>query len=191
MKVSAISRTIIAPLVLMSAASCTDIGTGKKAKENVIPNLSATELLEAENCIEKHPSASFIENDIEVAYWDSILTANKANQAYLLGGQMVRDSIAGKPFTKPEYKLKLDTIINNNGYKIIEETSTECAKYYNAEDFIKLRNNVPENRVNKEFFTIESAPPNIVHYWNLINRTIAERKAFSDGANAERAKLNQ
>lgn len=187
MNISAISKTLIAPIVLLGATACTNLKSGEKAKSEALQYLSATELLKAEEQAKNIPHQNDCSNNREILYWDSILTANKAKEAYQKGSQMYKDSLEGKDFEKTEYKMPLDTIINDGSNTILKNLRMQCAKYYTASEFNELRNNVPDD-IGINLWLTDNYSPNRVHFWNLITRCGKQRKAFEEGMQAERNK---
>lgn len=186
MKVLSISKSLVVPCFLLLASGCTNEAE-QKAKETATKYLTGTELLQAENNSYKLPTVTDNQYNNQVLYWDSIVTAAKAKEAYIRGGQMVKDSLAGKDYRKPEYKMPIDTVVLQTIYEITNGLEAECAKYYNANELLNLRNQKPKLEQSLR----ESSSPQVIHYWNLLTRTGEERKAFNAGAEAERAKLNK
>lgn len=193
-----IKTGLMASVVALSAVSCVDgsprAQLSDKAKNNAIEYLTDEEYLQAESN-SNHESPTY-PNKL-VNYWDSINTEYKVKRAYLEGAQMVRDSITGKYYQKPEYTMPLEldygNYSNDSYRRFVKKIINEVAANVDAKTINQLIKNQPkiysseallDNWINKKGWKA-------LHFWNNIVSTGKQRKAFDDGANAERVKLNK
>lgn len=192
MNIKAISKTMIAPLLITCAAACSKTpetnNFAEKAKEECIQYMTAKELLEAEkNAYQYTLLGSECENNPAINYWDSIVTSNKIKLAYKDGANRVKDSIAGIQWHgKYKEEITLNPEINKTT-SILNESRNEASYYYNAKDFVELRNNEP----GTSYAVSCKYNQYVLHYWNLLKRSYLERKAYLEGMNSEKAKLNK
>ncbi len=124
-------------------------------------------------------------NGEAIAYWDSLLVEAKAKQAYLEGQQLIRDSVNGIHHRKAKYKAPLDTIMTND---IIGNPRKEYAKYVSAEEFLKSRNNAPND------YDVKLGYNNLVgstHYWNLITLAGRQNDAYQKGMADARKEISK
>ena len=159
--------------------SCTDDSYLNNAKKESVKYLNGNDLLKAERHAKRQKDSERPKSST-VNYWDSLLIEAKAQEAYVKGRQYVQDSVNGKIYRKEKYIPKLDTLIEYNFYNRLPE---EYARYVSAEEFLKARENVPENNL----FIYDS--PYQVHYWNLITQAGRQREAYNRGAEDMRQKL--
>ena len=94
---------------------------------------------------------------------------------------MVKDSIEGKNFERPDYTIKLDTIINKE--KLVNNIKNEVAEYHTLEEFKEYKDNEPKDI---SFFGL----PYQTHYWNLIATQGLCKEAFEQGAADMRKELS-
>lgn len=160
-------------------SSCTNTYYVDKAKAQAVKYLSGDQLLKAERYANKQMNYD-TEDGESIAYWDSLLIEAKTKEAYAKGQQLVRDR-ANKVFNREEkYKLPLDTIFPHT---VVENSKNEYAKYSNAEDFIKARDNAPKGaNVNNDYAAS-------THYWNLITMAAKQQEAYEKGIADEKNKL--
>lgn len=176
-----IRNTALLTAGLLSCVACEKIDFSQKAKEKVIPYMNGTELVAAEKYAKLQPNYSDALWSVRVNYWDSLILEKSVNKAYTDGRQMVKDSLAGKPYTNNYENVKLDTIIHTGDvYKLDEQ----FAQYANANELMDCRNAEPEvstfyNGGNGRFYT--------AHYWNVLYQQYKQREAFEQGAADERA----
>lgn len=184
MNVSKVTYGFIAStLMAASLGGCTEPKYENKAKEQAVKYLRGDELLKAERFARQQYNSDQY-NGEAITYWDSIVTEAKVKEAYIQGQQFVKDSIKGIYHRKTKYKAPLDTVMTND---IIETPKNEYAKLVSAEDFIKARNNAP-NDYGANFAN------NLVgstHYWNLITLAGRQKEAYNQGMADARKELNK
>lgn len=184
MKINAISKGLIASLTLLGATSCINNITDEKVAETrAAKYLTGEEYLKAKEISEACPDEDDSKN-LKMQYWDSLLLAQRADEAYAKGVQMVRDSAAGKKYAKP----KLDVTLEYKGQGITEalkEAKQEIAKAHTGKELKELISKEPGDKAG--FLVYHSA--HRIHYWNKLAIQGAEREAFNRGANDERAKI--
>ena len=182
MNIKNVSYSLIGGLMLAGVcASCNEIKYENNAKAKAIKYLSGDELLKAERFARQQDNSDQY-NGEGITYWDSLLIEAKAKQAYLEGQQLIRDSINGIHHRKAKYKAPLDTIMKSD---IIESPKNEYAKYVSAEEFLKARNNAPqESGVNFANNLVGST-----HYWNLITLAGRQNEAYQKGMADARKEL--
>ena len=165
-------------------ASCYDTKYEDKAKAQAVKYLSGDELLKAERFARQQYNSDQY-NGEAIAYWDSLLVEAKAKQAYLEGQQLIRDSVNGIHHRKAKYKAPLDTIMTND---IIGNPRKEYAKYVSAEEFLKSRNNAPND------YDVKLGYNNLVgstHYWNLITLAGRQNDAYQKGMADARKEISK
>ena len=186
MNIRKVSYSIIGGLMLAGAlSSCNNDTYVKKAKSQAVQYLTGDELLKAERFAREQHADDVISGKA-VEYWDSLLIEAKAHEAYYKGKEAIIDSLNRKFNRKEKFKAQLDTIVE---YDLCNNLKKEYAKYSNAVDFIKARDNAPSD--NK--LTLENELPYQIHYWNLITMTEKRKEAYHKGmADARKElKLNQ
>lgn len=185
MKINAISKGLIASLALLGATSCINNTRDERiAEERAAKYLTGEEYLKAKEVSKACPDDEDYRN-LKMQYWDSLLLAQRADEAYAKGAQMVRDSAAGKKYTKP----KLNVTLEYKGQKIedaLKETKQEIAKAHTGKELKELMSKEPSGN-DAGTFVYHSA--HRIHYWNKLAIQGAEREAFNRGANDERAKI--
>lgn len=167
-----------------TVASCSDTKYENKAKAQAVKYLSGDELLKAERFARQQYNSDQY-NGEAIAYWDSLLVEAKAKQAYLEGQQLIRDSVNGIHHRKAKYKAPLDTIMTND---IIGNPRKEYAKYVSAEEFLKSRNNAPND------YDVKLGYNNLVgstHYWNLITLAGRQNDAYQKGMADARKEISK
>jgi len=170
-------------LMAASLTGCTEPKFENKAKEMAVKYLRGDELLRAERFASQQPNYDKY-NGEAVAYWDSLLIAAKAKEAYLRGLQVIKDSADGKFFRKEKFKAQLDTICSDD---LIDDLINEYAKYTNAEEFIKARESAPGSYVSGAYNNKAAS----THYWNLIISSGKQKEAYQKGIAAARKDLNE
>lgn len=180
MNIRRISYGLVAAATMLAGGTSCNYSYRDKAKADAIKYLNAKELIQAEHYASQQPSYEK-ESSERVAYWNSILASDKAQEAYALGRQMVKDSVEGKNFERPDYTIKLDTIINHE--KLISDIKNKVAEYHTAEEFNEYKENEPNN-----FHFMQL--PNQTHYWNLIANQGLCKEEFEKGAADMRKELS-
>ena len=170
--------------VLMSGAllSCDEKKHADKAKAQAVNYLRGDELLKAERFASQQRNYAGY-NGEAVLYWDSLLMDAKAKEAYVKGQQIIRDSVSGKFFRKEKFKAPLDTVITER--EVIANSKNEYAQYISGADFVKARENAPEDRLVG--FSNDLA--GTIHYWNLITISGKQNEAYKKGMADERLKI--
>lgn len=189
-----IKTGLMASMVAISAVSCGGIASQEKlcekAEKDAVEYLTGEEYLNAK----KNASATNSYSNKLVNYWDSINTEYKVQRAYLEGSQMVKDSVAGKDYVKPEYKMPervADGIYI--GYKdLVRNIAAEVSSFTDGKTMKQLIDNQPEIS-DLEYYTdgFSYKGYDALHYWNKVISIGKQREAFNKGADAERAKLNK
>lgn len=180
MNIRHISYGLIAAATMLAGGTSCNYSYRDKAKADAMKYLSGTELIQAEHYASQQPSYEK-ESSERIAYWNSILANDKAQEAYALGRQMVKDSVEGKNYERPDYTPKLDTIITQEN--LVDNIKSEVAEYHTAEEFKEYRENEPNNF----HFTQR---PNQTYYWNLISTQGLCKEAFEQGAADMRKELS-
>lgn len=180
MNIRRISYGLVAAATMLAGGTSCNYSYRDKAKADAMKYLSGTELIQAEHYASQQPSYEK-ESSERIAYWNSILANDKAQEAYALGRQMVKDSVEGKNFERPDYTLKLDTIITQE--KLVNDIKNKVAEYHTAEEFKEYRENEPNN-----FHFMQL--PNQTHYWNLIANQGLCKEEFEKGAADMRKELS-
>ena len=185
MNIRKISYSLIGGLMLAGAcAGCSETKYQDNAKAQAVKYLSGDELLKAERFARQQYNSDQY-NGEAIAYWDSLLVEAKAKQAYLEGQQLIRDSVNGIHHRKAKYKAPLDTIMTND---IIGNPRKEYAKYVSAEEFLKSRNNAPND------YDVKLGYNNLVgstHYWNLITLAGRQNDAYQKGMADARKEISK
>ena len=180
MNIKRISYGLIGTFLTAGAlTACTDSKYEDNAKAEAIKYLDGDQLLKAERFASMQPNYDRYSGS-DMAYWDSLLIEAKSKEAYLKGQQRIRDSI-NKVYYRPEkFKAQLDTLLPDN---IIDNAIEEYAKYTNAEEFIKARNNAPKDMhiLNENVAS--------THFWNLITMAYKQNKAYQKGMSDARKEL--
>ena len=166
-------------------SSCYNTEYEEKAKAQAIKYLNGDQLLKAERyaCQQANPDC---EDGKAIAYWDSLLTEAKVKEAYAKGQMFVRDSVNRIYHRREKYNPTLDTIFTSS-MKISENSRNEYAKYSNAEDFIKARDNAPDD-YRMGFYNDKVGK---THYWNLITIAGKQKEAYKKGLADARKELNK
>ncbi len=186
MNTAKVSLGILFSAALIGFASCQNKKeVTKNSKEKAMNYLSGKELFLAQEYAKKQPSGDASLSS-QVNYWDSLNIEAKSKKAYIEGSQMIRDSIDGKEFSKPEYNIKLDTIINENPEVLVYNLEKE---YATGNDITSIEYYRQKLSAPKRYnWTTDSSSPNEVHYWNLITLAGKQADAFKKGAEDERKK---
>ena len=184
MNIKQVSYSLIGGLLLAGTmTSCSDNSYEKKAKANAIEYLNGDNLLKAErHARQQHESDTY--NAEAVIYWDSLLTEAKVKEAYSKGQQLIRDSLNKNFSRKNKYKMPLDTVINEN---FLGNLKKEYAQYVNAKDFIKARDNAPDDYQ----YRLVNQLATKTHYWNLITTVGKQNEAYKKGMADARKELNK
>ena len=184
MNIKRVSYSLIGGLLLTAPiTSCSDDSYEKKAKASAVEYLNGDNLLRAERYARQQQEDDTY-NAEAVMYWDSLLTEAKVKEAYVKGQQLIKDSINKNYSRKNKYKMPLDTIINNDWLGNLKK---EYAKYVNAKDFIKARDNAPDDYQYKLVNQLAAK----THYWNLITAAGKQNEAYQQGIVDERAKIKK
>lgn len=117
-----------------------------------------------------------------IKYWDSLLIEAKAKEAYYKGQKVIRDSADGNFYRKEKFEPSLDTICTEN---VIDDSKKEFAKYANAEDYIKARDNTPDTYA----YIFKNTLVSTTHYWNLITMTGRQNEAYQKGMSDARKEI--
>lgn len=183
MNIKKVSYGLIGTMLMAgSLSSCNETKYEDNAKAKAVKYLRGDELLRAERYARQQYNSDQY-NGEAITYWDSLLTEAKAKEAYVQGQQLIKDSVNGIHHRKAKYKAPLDTIMTND---IIETPKNEYAKLVSGEEFIKARNNAPDDYdANLANNLVGST-----HYWNLITLAGRQNEAYQKGMAVERAKLN-
>lgn len=182
MNIKQISYSLIGCLMFVgTCVSCNNDKYEIKSKNDAVKYLNGNDLLKAERFASQQKNDD-IYNGEAIAYWDSLLIEAKSKEAYLKGMQVIKDSADGKFFRKEKFKANLDTILTGS---IIENSINEYANYTNAEDFIKARNNAPENIK----YGFKNNLIGTTHYWNLITIAGKQNEAYKKGMEDARMEL--
>lgn len=174
--------SVLGTVFALSAVSCVDYRD--KAREKALPYLTGTELLQADSCCEKQGSQSGGSRNREIMYWDSINAEGRAKEAYLKGFLMVKDSAAGKEYSRPDYKMPIMQKVDIDADEITAKQIFEAASRMDAKTLDKCNKNKPCKSTDDAL-----ASPNDVHYYGLLMIAGKEREAFEKGAADARADL--
>lgn len=193
-----IKAGIMASVVALSAVSCanTDLTHQERlcdeAKNNAMEYLTGEEYLQAKT---NNSMCSYAYPNKLVNYWDSINTEYKVKRAYLEGAQMIRDSIAGKDYKKPEYTMPVE--LNNNYYNksfmnLVDKLTYEVAANTDAKTIAQLIKNQPKIYDSEATSDWPSNRKGWIklHFWNNIISIGKQLEAFNKGVDAEKTKLN-
>ncbi len=174
MNIRKVSFGIVTSTLMAGALSgCTETKYEDNAKAQAVKYLNGDQLLKAERFAREQRNYEN-ESGEAIAYWDSLLIEAKVKEAYTKGQQLIRDR-ANKIFKREEqFKLPLDTIFQS---KVIESSKNEYAKLTNAEEFIKARNNAPDDAIWGYIHDNASS----AHFWNLITMTAKQKEAYQKG----------
>lgn len=206
LSLSSLKTGLMATSLTLAATSCVDNDKLCKNAEN-----NAAQYLTGEEYFQAQSKGKYIFSSIAAAnecvnYWDSLNTEYKVKRAYQEGAQMVKDSARyGEGYPAVEYPnaMPINNIIevdeNYHGYSevddLIEELQREVAKNTDGQTLEKLiteQPNINDYVKNLETNVMPSKNGFVkLHYWNQLLCAGKQRKAFNDGANAERAKLNK
>ena len=179
------ARTALAGMAgMLMMASCTS-GLATKEKENAIPYLTATQLLEAEKEVSNVMNYNKV-SDQELAYWDSILTDIKMKDAYYDGKKYAVDTYNNLNPEKKEYPLDLSAaeLLPKKATELLNEIKTSIANRTSATEFDKMRKNIPSPR----FFDIYMQKT--VKYWRDIQAPFKMREAFDKGVKDANDSIN-
>ena len=202
LSLSNIKTGLMAASLTLAATSCVNNSKlCRNAENNAAQYLTGEEYYQAQT----HYIYPSITNGNEcVNYWDSLNTEYKVKRAYQEGAQMVKDSARyGEGFLTVKYPnaMPINNVINvdeeYSGYSqledLINKLKSEVAKNTDGHTFKKLIDNQPDvDQIS--YLDIKFPSENgfaKLHYWNQLLCAGKQRKAFNDGANAERAKLNK
>jgi hypothetical protein len=118
----------------------------------------------------------------KIYYWDSLLTKEKAIEAYKDGRNYIKDSLNGIHYPERQFRLPLDTVIRvpRHGNDIIYNDKVELGadvggvKLY---DYIQKepKNSVRKNGVHK------SKNNHATHYYGVIGSVAEQRYAYNKG----------
>lgn len=184
MNVSKVSCRLIGLAMAAGVVSgCVEPRFEEKAKAQAIKYLKGDELLKAERFSRQQQNYDKYSGEA-IEYWDSLLIEAKAKEAYQKGYQLVKDSLNGVHHRKEKFKAPLDTIFTSD---VIVDSKIEYAKYTDAENFVKLRDNAPDNYVMGAFNNLGAS----THYWNLITMAGKQKDAYNKGMNDARKELNK
>ena len=182
MKIKNISLGLIGTTLLTGTfASCSNTKYEDNAKAKAVKYLRGDELLKAERYARQQYNSDQY-NGEAIAYWDSLLTEAKAKEAYAQGQQLIRDSINGIHHRKAKYKAPLDTIMTND---IINSPRNEYAKHVSGEEFIKARDNAPDDYGANFANNLVGS----THYWNLITLAGKQNESYNKGMADTRKEL--
>lgn len=181
MNISKVSYSLIGTAMMVGLfSSCTEDKFENKAKAEAVKYLNGDQLLKAERFANQQTNYDTY-NGEAIAYWDSLLIEAKTKEAYIKGKQLILDR-ANKIFRREDrYSMSLDTILPTD---VIEKSRNEYAKYSNAEDFIKARNNAPDDYHYGANNKVTST-----HYWNLITMTGKQKEAYQKGIDDTKKEL--
>ena len=186
MKISKLSFSVIGAVMLAGGFSnCTETKYENKAKSQAIKYLNGDQLLKAERFARQQTNFD-TESGEAIAYWDSLLTEAKVKEAYVKGQMFVQDSVNKIYHRKEKFYPTLDTILTSNSI-LSENSRNEYAKYSKAEDFIKARDNAPDDYRLKFYNDKVGA----THYWNLITIAGKQKEAYNKGLADARKELNK
>ena len=166
-----------------SCASCSNSSYSDKAKQKASEYLNGYDLLKAERFANQQNNYDHYNGDA-IEYWDSLLIEAKSKEAYVKGQQYINDSVNGRFYRKEKFKPKLDTILSDPD--VIKCSREEYARYTNAQDFIKARNNAPKNTHFGKNHLVSTT-----HFWNLITIVGKQQEAFNKGIIDQREKIKQ
>lgn len=183
MNIKQVSYGLIgATLIAASFSSCTEDKYENNAKTKAVKYLKGDELLKAERFAQQQYNSDQY-NGEAVTYWDSLLTEAKVKQAYLEGQQLIKDSVNGIHYRKAKYKAPLDTVMTSD---IINSLRNEYARLTSGEEFIKARNNAPDDNSTKLGYNNKVGS---THYWNLITLAGRQNEAYQSGMADARKEL--
>ena len=178
LRINVVKAGVVASLVALS--SCVDGRIAENAKQNVIPYLTAKELLEAENTaskIEGGTDACYVH---QVMYWDSILAEHQIKDAYYDGKKYAVDFYNGLNPEKAEFTPSLSEAqfpIASEPEPLKKFLSNKVAEYVSAKEFVNLREQEPG--VFRDFGRFDFF--NDVKFWNDIKNTFRQKEAFDKG----------
>jgi len=198
--VKSLMNTIkVAPLAILIAGAtnaCVEVGVNYRtqSQSNAAKYLSGKEFLDAkkhviENNLYNATSKSFGLEE-EVYYLDSLLTEAKAKEAYFKGMQMVKDSVDGKPYHRPEFKIPVDTTFENISPKDDGYTRAildELAEYKTGREMEEIIKEMP-GTIHGRW---ETECPELIHYFNTLASIGAQKEAFNKGVDAQKALMEK
>lgn len=155
-------------------SGCSEHKYENEAKSKAVKYLRGDELLKAEKFARQQNNYDKYSGEA-IAYWDSLLIEAKTKEAYTKGLQVIQDSIYGKPYTKMKLKPQFDTIVAAEN--VIDSSRKEYAELTSAEDFIKAKNNAPNDCTTGFYNNLVGS----THYWNLITLTEKQNEAYQQG----------
>ena len=185
MSIREVSLGLISTVIMTGAfSSCYEHKYENKAKENAIQYLNKSEdFLKSERIAAKQLNPDLY-NGEAIMYWDSLLIEAKSKEAYYKGMQVIKDSSEGKFFRKEKYKAPIDTVVDTS-INLVDQLRNEYARYATTKDFIKARENAPED-FNKGINDL----PYSIHYWNMITLSGKQNEAYQRGMVDARQELN-
>ena len=124
-----------------------------------------------------------------IFYWDSLANVKKVQIAYNSGYKMAKDSMAGIPFTRMEFKVPKPIALRN---KLIFKTTKalrnkaqeEAAKYYTGAEMQAFR--IREPRINQ--LSERTKVNHQTYLYDKIGTVLEQRHAYNKGI--EDAKLH-
>lgn len=182
MNISAIRNSLLGTTIALAAISCNSKKEENIARDRIIPYVSGTELFLADSVLNARANESFSSTKKQsILYWDSIIAEGKAKEAYFRGMKMVEDSAAGKPYSKENFSLPIDTVVKASGDDIIKSLKKEVASMVDGKTYNEQLKNQPDDTPKFDFTNI--------HYYGILLRTAKEREAYNRGADIARLEL--
>ena len=180
------ARTALAGMAgMLMMASCTS-GLATKEKENAIPYLTATQLLEAEKEVSNVMNYGKVPDE-QLVYWDSILTDIKIKDAYYDGKKYAVDTYKNLNPEKKEYPLDLSAtkLLPKSDKDILNNIKSAIAIRTSAKKYDDMRKNSPKSSWFEGLYQQKT-----VKYWRDIQAPFKMREAFDKGVKDANDSIN-
>lgn len=186
MKIKQISAGVLGACMVVGVGSCEHKATLSKPREELKKYITLEELKKADETMWQL-SDGYNAYSPRIAYWDSILVEAKAQKAYVDGVQMVKDSVSGKKYNKPDFELPFDKKVYGSGTFLRHSIMRELSKTIPTSELNELEKKEPP--LSSDFVNDNS--PSKVHYFYQLLSVAKQKEAFEKGANAERIKIQK